>query len=66
MDQVMLNVTHLPFDVLAGEEVVLFGHRESGPSVEEIARKAGTIPWEIFTGIGLRVDREWTGGPHDA
>jgi alanine racemase len=23
----------------------------------ELAQKAGTIPWEIFTGVGRRVER---------
>jgi alanine racemase len=38
--------------------VVLLGTQggEQVP-VEEIAQKAGTIPWEIFTGVGERVER---------
>jgi alanine racemase len=60
MDQIMIDVDHLR-DVAAGDEVLLFG--SSGPgdsvriSVEEVAQKAGSIPWEIFTGITPRVLR---------
>jgi alanine racemase len=62
MDQIVLDITALDEDIQPGEEVILLGSPEPGPSVEEIARKAGTIPWEIFTGIGLRVERESIGG----
>ncbi len=53
MDQVMADVTDLP-DCRAGDEVELFGPRLP---VREIAEKAGTIPWEIFTLITPRVTR---------
>jgi alanine racemase len=57
MDQIMADVTALP-DVEAGEEVVLLGTQGSAEiSVAELAEKAGTIPWEMFTGIGRRVER---------
>ena len=57
MDQTMADVTALPA-VEAGEEVVLIGRQGSEEiSAAELARKAGTIPWEIFTGIGRRVER---------
>ena len=57
MDQIMVDVTELP-QVDAGDEVVLMGRQ----GVEEIlagelAQKAGTIPWEIFTGVSYRVER---------
>jgi alanine racemase len=61
MDQIVIDISELPNDVQPGEEVVLFGNTDHAPSVEELAEKAGTIPWEIFTGIGLRVDREAIG-----
>lgn len=57
MDQIMVDVTSAG-EVEPGAEVVLLG--EAGAqvvSVGELARKAGTIPWEIFTGIGGRVRR---------
>jgi alanine racemase len=57
MDQILVDVTALP-GVEAGEEVVLLGRQgdEEIPAAE-LAEKAGTIPWEIFTGIGRRVER---------
>ncbi len=57
MDQILVDVTALP-DVAAGEEVVLLGAQgEEEILAAELAEKAGTIAWEIFTGIGQRVKR---------
>jgi alanine racemase len=57
MDQVMVDVTHLG-RVEPGEEVVLFGRQgEQEILASEVASKAGTIAWEIFTGITKRVIR---------
>ncbi len=53
MDQIMVDVTDLEH-VEAGDEVELFGPHIL---VTEIAKKAGTIAWEIFTGISPRVTR---------
>ncbi len=55
MDQVMVDVTDIG-DVNVGEEVELFG---PNISVCEVAEKAATIPWEIFTGITPRVTRKY-------
>lgn len=57
MDQIMADVTALP-EVAPGDEVVLIG-RQDGEEIlaGELAEKAGTIAWEIFTGIGSRVER---------
>ena len=52
MDQIMIDVTGS--DIEAGDEVELFGPRIR---VDEIAAKAGTIAWEILTGITPRVVR---------
>ncbi len=42
----------------AGDEVVLIGKQGSEEIlVAEVAERAGTIAWEIFTGIGSRVRR---------
>jgi len=57
MDQIMADVTDIP-DVQAGDEAVLIGrqgHEEIFAS--ELAQKAQTIAWEIFTGISSRVQR---------
>ncbi len=57
MDQIMVDVTALP-GVEAGEEVVLMGRQgDEEILAAELAQKSGTIPWEIFTGVGRRVDR---------
>ena len=61
MDQTMIDLSALP-TVEAGEEAVLLGRRgtEEIP-VAELAAKAGTIPWEIFTGLSARVTRHYLG-----
>ena len=57
MDQIVVAVDALP-DVAAGEEVVLMGKQGREEILAaELAQKAGTIPWEIFTGVGRRVER---------
>jgi alanine racemase len=57
MDQIMADVTAVPA-VQPGTEVVLIGRQGNEEILSaELARKAGTIPWEIFTGIGSRVAR---------
>ncbi len=57
MDQIMADVSAVP-GVAVGDEAVLLG-RQGGEEIlaAELARKAGTIPWEIFTGVGRRVER---------
>lgn len=57
MDQAVVDVTDIP-DVVPGDEVVILGAQ----GAERItafnhAEAAGTIPWEVFTGIGVRVGR---------
>jgi alanine racemase len=53
MDQMMVDATGAD-DVMEGDEVEIFG---PNIPVDEIAVKAGTIVWEIFTGITPRVMR---------
>ncbi len=53
MDQIMIDVTEAG-NVREGDEVEMFGPHIP---VDEIATKAGTIVWEIFTGITPRVVR---------
>ncbi|MCG6186083.1 bifunctional UDP-N-acetylmuramoyl-tripeptide:D-alanyl-D-alanine ligase/alanine racemase [Maribellus maritimus] len=52
MDMLMLDVTGI--DVNAGDEVEFFG---SNNTISEVAEKAGTIPYEVLTGISQRVKR---------
>jgi alanine racemase len=57
MDQVMVDVTHLE-RVGPGDEVVLVGRQgDEEILASELASKAGTIAWEVFTGITKRVVR---------
>jgi alanine racemase len=57
MDQIMVDVSHLD-QVEPGEEVVLIGRQgDEEILASELATKAGTIAWEVFTGITKRVVR---------
>jgi alanine racemase len=57
MDQIMVDLTNAG-RVLPGEEAVLIGRQGNEEILaSELAAKAGTIAWEIFTGIGPRVTR---------
>jgi alanine racemase len=51
MDMIAIDVTGLPA-VAVGEPVVLWG---PGVPVEEVARAAGTIPYELVCGVSQRV-----------
>lgn len=53
MDMCMVDVTDIP-DARAGDVVFIFGE---DPPVEILAKLAGTIPYEILTGISARVKR---------
>ncbi len=54
MDHTMLDVTGVP-GVSIGTDVVVMG--EGGASPDELARIAGTIPYELLTQVGKRVPR---------
>lgn len=57
MDQILADVTALDA-VEAGDEAVLIGRQgDEEITAMELARKGGTISWEIFTGLGPRVAR---------
>jgi alanine racemase len=59
MDQIMVDVTGVK-DAAVGDEAVLIGRQgEEEILVAELAAKSGTIAWEIFTGLGQRVQRVW-------
>ena len=53
MDLMMIDLSEIP-DAREGDEVVIFGN---GLSVAELARWAGTIPYDILAGISQRVKR---------
>jgi alanine racemase len=54
MDMITVDVTDLP-GVATGDPVVLWG---DGVPVEEIARHARTIPYELICGVSQRVQHE--------
>lgn len=51
MDMIAVDVTRVP-EVRVGDEVMLWG---AGLPVEELARMAGTIPYELLCGVTQRV-----------
>lgn len=53
MDMTMLDITGVD-NVNEGDEVLVFGKLLS---IHKLAKQAGTIPYEIMTGIGQRVKR---------
>ena len=57
MDQIMADVSGVS-EAAIGDEAILIGAagNEEIPA-GELAAKSGTIAWEIFTGLGPRVDR---------
>jgi alanine racemase len=63
MDWILLDVTDIP-DVAEADEVILLGCSDSGECIraEELAERAGTIPYEIFCGISKRVPRAYLNG----
>lgn len=57
MDQLIVDCGDVPVET--GDDVVLIGSQgEETVTSEELARRAGTIGYEIVTGIGARVRRE--------
>ncbi len=61
MDMILIDVTEVP-DVQMGDEVVIFGKQdEEEISVEELAEKSNTIPYEILCNVGKRVPRVYQG-----
>jgi alanine racemase len=62
MDQIVVDISALPVPVKPGDPVVLIGQDGTERiTVEELADLAGTIPYEILTGIGSRVTRAYAG-----
>ncbi|MFQ6042843.1 MAG: alanine racemase, partial [Candidatus Poribacteria bacterium] len=61
MDKIMCDVGHIPA-VEIGDEVVLIGKQgDDEITVDEVAQKAGTISYDIFCGLGRRVERIYKG-----
>jgi alanine racemase len=57
MDLTTIDLTNAPHAVLGDEVIVLDSDPLSPASVYELARLAGTIPYEITSGIGQRIHR---------
>ena len=55
MDQTLVDVTNIP-GVTMGDEVVVFGPR-GADTADSIARKTGTINYEVVCGVARRVPR---------
>ena len=57
MDLIMVDVTEIP-NVSSGDEVILVGKQGSEEiTVDEIARKIGSISYEVLCSVGKRVPR---------
>lgn len=62
MDYTTVDVGHVP-GVEVGDEVVLFGAQgDARIDVADVARDAGTIPYEVTCSVGKRVPRVYVGG----
>ena len=61
MDVTMVDVTALGDGVRAGDEVVVYGTAVEEPPLDEMARLAGTIAYELLTRISTRVRRIFVG-----
>jgi len=63
MDQCFVDVSELPAAAL-GDEVVLIG-RQGGAQItaEDVARRWGTINYEVASGLAERVTRVYTPAP---
>lgn len=61
MDQIMVDVSDVP-GVACGDEAVLLGRQgDQVITADDIARRIGTINYEILTGVGKRVPRVYQG-----
>ena len=59
MDLVTLDVTAVPESAAhAGAPVEFIGPHQT---VDDLARDAGTLPYEIYTRLGPRIERHYTG-----
>ena len=62
MDQIIVDVTHIP-NVCLGDPVVLIGKDgQEQITIEEIAQQADSFNYEFVCGIGRRVPRLYLQG----
>jgi len=57
MDQIMVDVSNIAGAAIGDEAVLIGSSGQEQILAAELAAKAGTIAWEIFTSIGERVER---------
>jgi alanine racemase len=58
MDHLAVDLTDVPGNPSAGDEVVVLGRQgERSITADDLAEQAGTISWEILTGMQARVAR---------
>ena len=61
MDQIMVDATDLPTPPEVGDEAVLIGSQGSQEiTAAALAAAGGTIAWDLFTGLGARVERRYS------
>jgi len=61
MDQIIVDTTGLPEAPQPGDEAVLMGTQQGGEiTAVELAGWGQTIPWDLFTGLGSRVERRYS------
>jgi len=66
MDQTVVEVTQVP-GVGVGDVATLIGSDgKESITAEELAERGGTIPYEILTGIGARVERKYVDTPSES
>jgi alanine racemase len=60
MDLTVVDISHLPNDLTVGEVVTFIGSDgDEVISLEAVAELAGTINYEILTGMSPRLPRIW-------
>lgn len=59
MDSIIVATDHLPQQPAAGDWAEIIGPHQT---VDDVAAQAGTIGYEIFTGLGARTPRLYIGG----
>lgn len=63
MDLMTIDVTDIPSSkIKAGDWVELFG---DNLSIDAVAEKAGTVPWELLTSLGPRYERFYLSNQHE-
>lgn len=67
MDQIVVDISHLDEPVACGDVATLIGEQgDESITAKELATRAGTIPWEILTGITSRVERVYVASATEA